>query len=112
MFIMCHGFQGNKEDMRMLRNQIVFAYPDSIVLMASSNEDKTDDDIMEMGSRLAIEVKQYIDVSCAEVKIAKISFIGHSLGGLIIRAALPQLAIYSSKFFTYLSLSSPHLGYM
>jgi hypothetical protein len=32
------------------------------------------------------------------------------LGGLIIRAALPHLAEYSTKFFTYMSLSSPHLG--
>ena len=40
------------------------------------------------------------------------SFIGHSIGGLIIRAALPHLAEYAPKFFTYISLGSPHLGYM
>lgn len=57
---MCHGFQGNHEDMRMLRNQIAFSYPDSVILMSVSNEDKTDGDIMEMGERLANEVRQYI----------------------------------------------------
>ena len=41
-----------------------------------------------------------------------ISFIGHSLGGLIIRAALPHLEEFKDKFYTYISLSSPHLGYM
>jgi hypothetical protein len=34
------------------------------------------------------------------------------LGGLIIRAALPHLEEYKDKFYTYISLSSPHLGYM
>ena len=65
-----------------------------------------------MGERLATEVKQYILSFCPASCLAKISFIGHSLGGLIIRAALPHLAEYSQKFFTYMSLSSPHLGYM
>ncbi len=34
------------------------------------------------------------------------------MGGLIIRAALPHLSEFSTKFYTYLSLSSPHLGYI
>lgn len=38
---------------------------------------------------------------------------GHSLGGLIIRAALPLLeGELKDKFYTYMSLSTPHLGYM
>jgi len=42
-----------------------------------------------------------------------VSFVGHSLGGLIIRAALPLLeGELKDKFYTYMSLSSPHLGYM
>jgi len=45
--------------------------------------------------------------------LAKVSFIGHSLGGLIIRAALPHLiGDLKDKFYTYISLSSPHMGYM
>jgi len=50
--------------------------------------------------------------ACKDIEISKITFIGHSMGGLIIRAALPHLAEYSSKFFTYMTLSSPHLGYI
>jgi hypothetical protein len=42
-----------------------------------------------------------------------VSFIGPSLGGLIIRAALPHLeGELKDKLFTYMSLSSPHMGYM
>lgn len=65
-----------------------------------------------MGERLSTEVKQYIQTFCPLSCISKISFIGHSLGGLIIRAALPLLTEFQSKFFTYMSLGSPHLGYM
>lgn len=43
-------------------------------------------------------------------KFVRVSFIGHSLGGLIIRAALPYLKEYQDCFFTYMSLSTPHLG--
>lgn len=65
-----------------------------------------------MGVRLANEVKSYIQQFCPLTCLARISFIGHSLGGLIIRAALPHLEEYKDKFYTYISLSSPHLGYM
>jgi hypothetical protein len=67
---------------------------------------------MEMGERLATEVKQYIISFCPASCLSKISFIGHSLGGIIVKASLPHLAEYSSKFFTYISLSSPHMGQM
>jgi hypothetical protein len=42
----------------------------------------------------------------------RLSFIGHSLGGLIIRACLHKLPEYFDKFFTFLTFSSPHLGFM
>ncbi|RWS10238.1 Protein FAM135A-like protein, partial [Dinothrombium tinctorium] len=40
------------------------------------------------------------------------SFIGHSLGNVIIRAALtrPQMKQWIPKLYTFLSLSGPHLG--
>ena len=41
----------------------------------------------------------------------KISFIAHSLGGLIVRAALPHLENFKHRFDFYISLSAPHLGY-
>ena len=87
-------------------------HPDAIFLSSSSNEDQTEGDIMEMGERLANEVRQYIQSFCPVSCLARISFIGHSLGGIIIRAALPHLEEFKDKFYTYMSLSSPHLGYM
>jgi len=40
----------------------------------------------------------------------RISFIGHSLGGIIIRTALPYLSNYKKLMFSYLTLSTPHIG--
>ena len=113
LFVMVHGFQGNHNDMRLFKNQISLQHPDAVILLSQSNEDgETEGDLMEMGERLATEVKQYILSFCPISCISKMSFIGHSIGGLIIRAALPHLAEYAPKFFTYISLGSPHLGYM
>lgn len=40
----------------------------------------------------------------------KISLIGHSLGGLIVRSSLVYLKKYKEKFETVITLNSPHLG--
>ena len=64
-----------------------------------------------MGKKLAEEVHQYIRESCPGNQLGRLTFIGHSLGGLIIRAALPLLEKYKDKFHGFLTLCSPHLGY-
>ncbi len=65
-----------------------------------------------MGYRLAQEVHQHIRESCPGNQLGRLSFIGHSLGGLIIRAALPYLDKFKSKMHGFLTLCTPHLGYM
>jgi alpha-beta hydrolase superfamily lysophospholipase len=58
---------------------------------------------------LAEEVKKHL----IEVKEEfKLSFIGHSMGGLIIRSAIPRLQKYRVNFESYISICSPHLGYL
>lgn len=110
--MLVHGFQGNACDMRLLKNNLSVMHPDAIFLSSSTNESETEGDIMELGERLAKEVKDYIQSFCPVSCLARISFIGHSLGGLIIRAALPHLEEFKDKFYTYMSFSTPHLGYM
>lgn len=60
-----------------------------------------------MGQILAIEVAGAIRDS----GVTRVSFVGHSMGGLIIRAALPHLTQYRDMMKTFISLSCPHLGY-
>ena len=99
--------------MRLLKNNLSLAHPEALFLASGANEELTEGDIFEMGERLANEVKQYIQSFCPMNCLSRVSFIGHSLGGLIIRAALPHLeGELKDKFFTYVSLSSPHMGYM
>ena len=63
-----------------------------------------------MGIALAKEIDDSLLPVLKEDRIQSISFIGHSLGGVIIRAALPSLQKYKCFFKTYMSLSTPHLG--
>jgi len=82
-------------------------------LSCISNEDKSDSDIFEMGVNLAFEVEDYIDTlkkKDSNFKLGKISFIGHSLGGLIIRAALKHLKFYKHKMHGLMTFATPHLG--
>ncbi len=112
MIVLCHGFQGNSWDMKLFKNNLAYLYPDTLFLCSSANEDNTDDDISELGLRLAGEVINYINEWVPGKSLTRLSFIGHSLGGIIIRAALPYLDEYSSKMHLYMTLASPHLGYM
>ena len=111
LVVLVHGFQGNSLDMKMIKNTISVLYPETSFLCATSNEELTDTDILEMGNRLAAEVKNHILEFFPPGTLQRISFIGHSLGGVIIRAALPRLLDYKDKFHTLLTFSSPHLGY-
>jgi len=67
-----------------------------------------------MGQRLAKEVRDKIlDINASESPLERLSFVGHSLGSVIVRAALTQahLAPYLPKLHTLLSLTSPHVGF-
>ena len=55
---------------------------------------------------------QYIRENCPGNQLTRITFIGYSLGGVIVRAALPYLDKLKDKFHGFISLCSPHLGYM
>merc|ERR1712113_18662 len=105
-----HGFQGNSFDMRLMKSNIALLYPDATFLCSNSNEANTEGDINEMGIRLAQEVVNYICDWCPGSALGRLSFIAHSLGGLIVRAALPLLHEYNSKMYTILTFSTSHLG--
>lgn len=112
VFVLVHGFQGSLYDMRLLKNNISVTYGDAVLLCSGANQDNTEGDISEMGRRLADEVLTFIDEWCPGNTLSKLSFIGHSLGGIIVRTALKHLDRVSNKLHSFISLSSPHLGYM
>lgn len=53
LVVLVHGFQGNSLDMKLIKNAMSVPYPETSFLCATSNEDMTDTDIIEMGHRLA-----------------------------------------------------------
>ncbi|KAL3002811.1 hypothetical protein AAZX31_08G074700 [Glycine max] len=118
--VFVHGFQGNHLDLRLVRNQWLLIDPKIQFLMSQANEDKTSGDFREMGFRLAQEVilflKKKMDKASrnGNLKDIKLSFVGHSIGNLIIRTALTESVMepYLRYLHTYVSISGPHLGYM
>ena len=99
LIILVHGFQGNSHDLRLIKNTISLISPGSILLPSCSNQEDTECDIIEMGKKLANEVKNFLKDWNEGSVFNRISFIGHSIGGLIIRASLPFLAEYSGKMW-------------
>ena len=89
VYVLVHGFQGNSFDMQILRNMIFLNDPEALIMCSMDNEEHTDGNIHEMGLRLANEITSYIEENCPGNALAKLSLIGHSLGGIICRACLP-----------------------
>ena len=98
--------------MRNMKNIIAASLPEALFLQSTQNEGLTDGDIAQMGSRLGQEVLTYIRENCPGNQLTRITFIGYSLGGLITRAALSHLESLKAKFHGFVSLCSPHLGFM
>ena len=60
LFVLVHGFQGTSQDMKLIKNYILYLYPEALLLCSSTNEDQVDSNIEALGERLATEVKSYI----------------------------------------------------
>ncbi|GKB98604.1 FAM135B-like protein [Tanacetum coccineum] len=111
---------GHHLDLRLVRNQWLLIDPKTEFLMSEVNEDKTSDDFRDMGLRLAKEViafvKKKMDKASrsGSLKNVKLSFVGHSIGNVIIRTALAESIMepYHRYLHTYVSVSGPHLGYL
>ncbi|KAK7410414.1 hypothetical protein VNO78_01182 [Psophocarpus tetragonolobus] len=118
--VFVHGFQGHHLDLRLVRNQWLLIDPKVEFLMSEANEDKTFGDFREMGHRLAKEVISFLKSKMDKASRfgslgdIKLSFVGHSIGNLIIRTAIadPIMEPFLSHLHTYVSVSGPHLGYL
>lgn len=57
LIVLVHGFQGNAYDMRLIKNTISLINPSIVFMSSRANEDKTENDFIEMGKTLANEVR-------------------------------------------------------
>ncbi|XP_061283115.1 protein FAM135A isoform X1 [Bos javanicus] len=112
LIVCVHGLDGNSADLRLVKTYIELGLPGERIdfLMSERNQNDTFADFDSMTDRLLDEIIQYIQIY--SLTVSKISFIGHSLGNLIIRSVLtrPRFKYYLSRLHTFLSLSGPHLG--
>lgn len=112
LVVCVHGLDGNSADLRLVKTFIELGLPGSRLdfLMSERNQIDTFADFDTMTDRLLDEIIQHIQLY--NLTIGRISFIGHSLGNIIIRSVLtrPRFRCYLPKLHTFLSLSGPHLG--
>ncbi|KAK9305934.1 hypothetical protein QLX08_003181 [Tetragonisca angustula] len=112
LIICVHGLDGNPADLRLVKTYLELSLPGAHLdfLMSERNQGDTFSDFDTMTDRLVAEILHHIETS--GLNPTKVSFIGHSLGTIIIRSALtrPQLRPLLPRLHTFLSLSGPHLG--
>uniref|UniRef100_A0A673BM14 DUF676 domain-containing protein n=1 Tax=Sphaeramia orbicularis TaxID=375764 RepID=A0A673BM14_9TELE len=112
LIVCVHGLDGNSADLRLVKTYLELGLPGARIdfLMSERNQNDTFADFESMTDRLLDEIVQYIQIY--NLTVSKISFVGHSLGNLIVRSVLtrPRFKCYLGRLHTFLSLSGPHLG--
>ncbi|CAG0881373.1 unnamed protein product [Darwinula stevensoni] len=113
LIICVHGLNGSSTDLRLVRTYLEMGLPGHNLefLMSEGNQQgDTFSDFDIMTDKLVNEILYFIQVN--GLKPSRISFVGHSLGSVLIRSALtrPQMKPLIPKLHTFLSLSGPHLG--
>ncbi|KAI3801765.1 hypothetical protein L1987_29879 [Smallanthus sonchifolius] len=90
LVVMVNGLIGSAKDWRFASKQFLKKYPKDLIVHCSQRNSAlaTLDGVDVMGTRLADEV---ISVIQRHPNLQKVSFIGHSLGGLIARYAVAKL---------------------
>ncbi|CAH1444020.1 unnamed protein product [Lactuca virosa] len=118
LVVMVNGLIGSARNWRFAAKQFLKKYPKDLIVHCSRRNSAlaTLDGIDVMGSRLADEV---ISVIARNPNVEKISFIGHSLGGLISRYAIAKLytqnqdrcgKIAEIEAINFITVATPHLG--
>ncbi|KAL8225451.1 hypothetical protein R6Q57_018008 [Mikania cordata] len=126
LVVMVNGLIGSAHNWRYAAKQFLKYYPEDIIVHCSERNSSflTFNGVDVMGNRLANEVTSVIK---RHPNLQKISFIGHSLGGLIARYAIAKLYTQDSTDnsclectssdriaglvpMNFITIATPHLG--
>lgn len=132
LVVMVHGILGSVTDWKFAAEQFVRILPDKVIVHRSERNASmlTLDGVDVMGERLAEEV---IEVIKQKPEVRKISFVSHSVGGLVARYAIGRLyrpprseneddpsdniceensrgTIYGLEAMNFITVATPHLG--
>ncbi|XP_010458329.1 PREDICTED: putative lipase YOR059C [Camelina sativa] len=90
LVVMVNGLIGSAQNWRFAAKQMLKTYPQGLLVHCSKRNRSTQtfDGVDVMGERLAEEVRSVIK---RHPSLQKISFVGHSLGGLVARYAIGRL---------------------
>ena len=115
VLLLLNGFGGNAADTRLLRAYFKLHLPQLVLVPLVSNQGRaTEDDIVTAATRVANEAATALSVTLPSEGLhpRSVSFLGFSLGGLVLRCALRHLAMapFRSRFRAFISIASPHLG--
>ncbi|XP_037530034.1 protein FAM135B-like [Rhipicephalus sanguineus] len=111
--VFVNGLGGKSSDFFWAKRwmKLLIGAPKHILIWSEANEqEQTFDEISVCGLRLAVEVASYLDnIGTTNFKL---SFIGFSLGCVLVRAALTcaQMRPYIRNLHTFFSVNGPHLG--
>ncbi|KAJ3692613.1 hypothetical protein LUZ60_011708 [Juncus effusus] len=115
LVVMVHGILGSTADWQYAANEFIKQLPDKVIVHCSERNmyRLTLNGVDVMGERLAEEV---LEVIGERPEITKISFVAHSVGGLVARYAIAKLFrvqkgnICGLKPMNFIAVATPHLG--
>ncbi|CAO3692259.1 unnamed protein product [Rhizopus stolonifer] len=117
LVVLSHGLWGVKGHMDYIKNKLKDRYKDTIlVLNIHVNEAKYSYDGIDIcGERAAQQIEDTLDrLDSMDREVTKISFIGYSLGGLILRyviGVLGERGIFKKMEPDYfVTFATPHMG--
>ena len=118
LVVLVHGLVGNASNWDVTRAALERHAPADWTILASNANAarRTFDGVDACGERLAAEVRDAVATAGGASTIDRISFVGHSMGGLIARHAIGLLFDTASGTVAgvppahYVSLATPHLG--
>ena len=109
-----HGYGGSPNDMNKVLDLLSFMYPlvkCVLIHKCYSNETKS---LQYLANNVVEEIVTQLKQIQEDEKrpLGRISFIAHSIGGLVFRIAMndPRLDPYKQYYHLFLSLNVPHLG--
>ncbi|KAL6859377.1 hypothetical protein ACP4OV_017636 [Aristida adscensionis] len=96
LVVMVNGLVGSADDWKFAAEQFVRRMPDKVIVHRSqcNSATQTFDGVDLMGERLANEVLSVVEQRRG---VKKISFVAHSLGGLVARYAIGRLYEHNSR---------------
>jgi hypothetical protein len=112
LVILVHGLVGAKTDLSFMCECLRKEYDDSFLFMVPDvNQNLTHDGILNGSKR----IYDFILIQTTKFNIKKISFIGHSLGGLYARGCAGMLfekgiIPYHITPINFITFATPHLG--